>query len=108
MILLLLSKPISPCSRYLYLEIKGAIVFRCHLGDTVLDLSCQKVSVSELFLRLLALDLCYEALVYLGAVHHTCTGLVDCDRYLCCFISWLILWDTVLLARERRDPRSIS
>ncbi len=103
MILLLLSELIGPCPCYLYLEILGSMVFGYHLGDTALDLSCQPVSVSKLFLRLLALDLGYEALVCLSAVDHACTGIVDCDCHLRCFVSWLMIWENVLLAGERHD-----
>src|SRR5436309_2377554 len=95
-ILLLLSELIGPCSCYLYLEIKDAIVFRCHLRDTALDFSCQTISNSQLFLRLLAFDPRGKVLVCQGAVDHACTGLVDRNCYLCCFISWLMIWENTL------------
>src|SRR5579859_6876379 len=107
MFLLLLRKLISPCSGDLDLQI-GPIVFRCHLSESALDLSCQVVSISKLCLGLLALDTLYESLVCLSAVGHACTGLVDRERYLSCLVSWLMIWQNALLTRERCDQRFIS
>src|SRR5260370_31663587 len=103
MVQLPLGELIGPCSRDLELQIKGAIVFRCHLSESTLDFSCQMVSISKLCLGLSVGYLPKKGTVCLSAIGHACTGLVDCDRYLCGFISWLMICCRMLLAGERCD-----